>query len=324
MKKLFFILFFLTFFGLLIFADTEPEEVGSLLFLPDSSTKFANEEQARIQLDNAAEYLLGKIINPGQIRVQGYAAVFVNQIESTDISRDRALFVINELQKRGIPNELFSEPIGYGAVDLWGSNANETDRSPNRRVRILLEGTTQALQENVDTEIEIEEAEQAEEVQQEMVQQIEDVQVEEVQREEFAQKNSSKKSRSKFPWMILLLLLVLAALLFLLSKFLKKTTKQDTVSKPAIIKVAASGSATAGVVVKDLYEEILFLAYELYLGRKSYGMDEDPDADWHRAVFEVCAKYEANGYDTYAADGSWWAQWTVKTNNEQRDNRLSE
>jgi hypothetical protein len=311
MKKLFFIFFFLTFFGFLIFADTEPEEIGSLFFLPDSSNRFTNEEQARNLLDNAAEYLLGKNLNPGQIHVQGYAAAFVNQIEPTDISQARALFVINELQKRGIPNELFSDPVGYGEVDLWGSNSNEVDRGPNRRVRILLEGNIPmpTPQEDADTEIQIEDVQE-----EELIEEVQ--QMEELQEEKFMQEKPAGKSRSKFPWIILLLLLAIAALLFFLSLFRKKAVKTDTVNESAIIKEATAGSVAESIVVKDLYDEILFLAYELYLGRKSYGLDEDAEADWHRAVIEVCARYEAKGYETYPADRSWLARRTLAGNNE--------
>jgi len=116
------------------------EEIDFLLFAPDSIDRFANEEQETIHLDNLAKYLLGRNLLPGQISVRGYAAMAHNDIDPMYLSTGRAIFVINELQRRGVPAELFSEPVGHGEVDLWGANITEEDRSPNRRVRIFIDG----------------------------------------------------------------------------------------------------------------------------------------------------------------------------------------
>jgi hypothetical protein len=87
-----------------------------------------------------AKYLVERNLSPGQIHVDGYAAVAANDIDSGILSRERALFVINELQKRGVPERLFTDPVAFGSVDIWGSSVDENERSQNRRVRIFLDG----------------------------------------------------------------------------------------------------------------------------------------------------------------------------------------
>jgi hypothetical protein len=253
---------------------TEQEEVDYLLFMPDSRDRFANEEQAMRQLDTLAEYLKGRELVPGQIQVYGYAASFANDVDATGISRDRALFVINELKRRGVSEDLFSEPVAYGEVDLWGSNTGEGDRSPNRRVRILLDGSflTPAVIQVVEEETIVEEVIVEEEVVQE------------------------GKSCSIFPWILIPLLLLLAALLF----FLLRKKKPVVAAVPIIVSVATS------VTIVNLDEEILFCSYMEYLNRN--GQSEDNYEDWLKAVAFICAKYEADGYQTYYENGSWWAR----------------
>ncbi|MDR0495999.1 MAG: hypothetical protein LBH42_00125 [Treponema sp.] len=135
---------FLFFFAVLVFpAFTDAgiqEELSYLLFHPNSSNHFANEEQGGIQLDNLAIYLKGIDLVPGQILVNGYAAVAENIINPLSLSKNRALFVINELKKRDIPGSVFTDPVAHGSVDLWGSNTDEEDRVLNRRVRIVMNG----------------------------------------------------------------------------------------------------------------------------------------------------------------------------------------
>jgi len=140
MKKLFLLMIAFTLFGLWAFGETsEQEETGFLLFLPNSSSGFVNEGEAMVQLDLLAGYLLNRNLIPGQIQVHGYAAAVKNDIEPVDLSRDRALFVMNELQRRGVPRHLFSKPEAHGEVNFWGSNLSEEERRPNRRVVILLD-----------------------------------------------------------------------------------------------------------------------------------------------------------------------------------------
>ena len=144
MKKVFLKIVFFAFCGFLIFADPafdrfdEYEEIGFFLFLPNSSDSFVNEDHAIIQLDNLAKYLAGMNLTFARIYVIGYAAAALNDIKPADLSRDRALFIINKLQNHGLPYYLFSESVGLGEVDFWGDNTTEEERSPNRRVRILI------------------------------------------------------------------------------------------------------------------------------------------------------------------------------------------
>jgi hypothetical protein len=202
--------------------------------------------------------------------VYGYSAAFANDTDATDISMDRAIFVINELQKRGVSGDFFSDPVAYGAVDLWGGNTDEENRGPNRRVRILLDGNflTPAAIQAVEPEVPISAIDE-EVVDEEVV---------------IVQKVSTEKKCSLFPWILLpLLLLLLLALLLLLLCRKKKT-----------------------VTVVNLDEEIIFCSYMLYLQRN--GQSENAYEDWLKAVAIICAKYEADGYQTYAENGSWWAR----------------
>jgi hypothetical protein len=316
MGKRYFVVVFIVFLGLFAFADTgEQEEIDFLLFLPNSAEKFVEEERAKIQLDNIAKYVLDKKPDSGQIHVYGYTADVVNDIDSVDLSKARALLVINELLKRGMARELFSDPVAYGPVDLWGDNIDENDRIPNRRVRIVLDGTVltpavlATVEPVVEPEIIITRGDDGETVKRESTQ---------------------DKSDSKFPWIILLLLLALAAFLFLLSKLKRKNrTTNPASAKPApaeprvihaspppasviaplIIPAPPDESVTTSEMKVNLDEEIRFRAYELYLLR--YGQNEDEVNDWYRAVTEICGRYDASGYQTYKSDGSWWAKKTM-------------
>jgi len=138
MKKLCFVMLSLIFFWPPAFGDAGEQEICFLLFSPNSSNRFMDEEQEMIHLDKLAAYLLSRNLTPGQIHVHGYAAAAKNDIDPRDLSMERAFFVISELQRRGVPEYLFSHPEAHGEVDIWGSNIGEHDKSPNRRVRIML------------------------------------------------------------------------------------------------------------------------------------------------------------------------------------------
>jgi len=141
-KKISFLFLLCLFVGFFIFGeDIEQEEVGFLLFKPNLSNSFVNEAQAHAQLDTLAKSFLSKNILPGQIHIQGYAATAQNDIDSVNISKSRAVFIMNELQKRGVPRELFAEPVGYGSVNTWGNNVSEDAKKLNRRVRIFLDNS---------------------------------------------------------------------------------------------------------------------------------------------------------------------------------------
>jgi hypothetical protein len=291
MKKLFFAVIFLVFFGFLAFTDTsDQEEVDYLLFALNSSNRFENEGQASIQLDNLANYLTGRNLRAGQIHVYGYSAAAANDIDPVILSRDRASFVINELIKRGVPGESFSDPVGYGSVDLWGSNTNEGDKIPNRRVRIVLNDniiTPNALQV-VDSGARSSNTNDTDD------------------KETITQEKSRSERNSKLPWIILLALFALIAAL-LLSRFRKNAKASKTVAEnqSGIIFAPIAAPVVNSRIVVNLDDEIRNRAYELYQQRN--GQSEDAVADWHTAVSQICARYEADGYQTYAEDGSWWA-----------------
>ena len=199
MKKLCTSMLIFAFLGLPAFGDTGEQEIDFLLFLPNSSNRFVNEEQEMVHLDNLARYLLSRNIAPGQIHVHGYTAAAKNDVEPVELSRDRAFFVINELERRGVPSILFSEPVAHGEVDLWGSNITEGERNPNRRVRIMLDGSYLAAAG-------------------------------------FTAAEETAVQRALFPWRLLLLplLALLAALLFFALKPKKGTTTAAAASEISV------------------------------------------------------------------------------------------
>ena len=319
MKKFLWAIIFFIVIGSFLSAgsDEQTEEIDFLLFLPDRSDLFVNPEQANIQLDNLAKYLAGGTFT--RIYVYGYAAEVSNNVDPFGLSRDRALFVINELQNRGVPQNLFSDPVGYGSVDLWGNNSNEEDRIPNRRVRILADGIliTPALAEQVIPEPQPAQTNNAGETSN-------------------TGGSSADYPEKKSPWWILLLLLIplLAILFYLLSRRKKKAaaeekpiigptsqpveepvnvpisppleeptspplTSPSSSSEPVIVPAVVSGT------IVDLEEEIRFCAYEFFLEHEN--LYRDPEGDWHRAVSQVCSRYEAEGFSTCIKEGRWQA-----------------
>jgi len=323
MKKLSLVSFFLLFIVLFAFSEPEnPEEIDYLLFLPDESNQFVNETQAMIQLDNLAGYLLGKNLTPGQIYVYGYAAFAENDVDPVNLSRERAFFVIGELQRRGVSRNLFSAPVGHGSVYLWGRNTDEDDRSPNRRVRIILDGnivTPETIKES-EPEIVISSADDRESVKYEA---------------------AAEKSGAKLPlWPFLLLhfLVLIAIILFILSRRKKsqaaksaKPVKTKPVkvepmkaeparvepvkAEPAKVEpvkaepVKAKPAKVEPVIIAintvKLDEEIRVRAYELFQERGS--QHGNMAGDWYDALYDVCAKYESAGYSIYFEGDHWWA-----------------
>jgi len=230
MKRPCFVFIFFIFCCISIFCDNEEhEEIDFLLFMPNSGNQFVNEEQALVQLDNLAKYLLNKKPASGQIIIYGYAAYAPNDIEPVDLSRERAVFVINELRKRGVSKDLFSDPVGHGSVYLWGDNSGEDDRKPNRRVRILMggESPTPITPEIVNAEIEKEISENIQE---------EALVVAIVPVAPVTPVDTREKSDFKFPWWILLVLPVLL-ILFLLLK--NKSKKQVHKAEPKNVQAPA-------------------------------------------------------------------------------------
>jgi len=336
MKKLCLLSIFLL-VGFWVFSETEPqEEIDYLLFLPNRSNEFVNQQQAMVQLDNLAKFLNGREIALSQIIIYGYAAVVPNGIDPLTLSKNRAAFVIDELQKRGVAKNLFSDPVGLGEVNTWGSNLNEESRSPNRRVRVVLDGKLivaapagKMIEEVIPEPVIIEE--------------VEVVEIEPV--ETIAPAKVKEPSDFKFPWWLLLPLLLIP-LIALLSKLRKKsgdkpTKPQRVEPRPAPVVAAAppseravaasappaAATTTAPVLTSEglapipagltaayatdrnayyIEEEIRLRAYEYYeLRGGQHGL---MDEDWYKALPEICGKYEALGYSCYTEDGCWWAK----------------
>jgi len=326
MKNIYFILVCFIFCGSSVFAlNDNRKEVDFLLFAPNSGNHFENDDQARIHLDHLAQYLLHKNISPGQIIVYGYAAHAPNDIKADDLARERALFVINELQKRGVSKELFSAPVAYGTVYQWGDNTDEDARKPNRRVRILLDNVVpiQITQEIIEQEIVTAETE---------IPRLEAgssfIEVPEYKpyTPESA-RYAPKKTSINFLWLLLPLLALLAFFLvfFLLGK---RSQKQVYKNKTAIAEPVVSQTRIVPVVAPlpapkpepepkpvpimamstrtvNLEEEIRFRAYELSLPRNGQG--DLRDQDWYNAVREISALYTASGHSVYYEGGNWWA-----------------
>ena len=163
-------------------------------------------------------------------------------------------------------------------MDLWGSNINEEDKIQNRRVRVLVDDNIPALSDAEPEPIKIEYEEAAVE------------------------------SGSAFPWKIVLLLLILAiiaAILFLLLAKKRKKPLEETAEPQKVEEPAAPPVITSESVV-NLEEEIRHRAYFLHLERNDW--NENVEEDWHRAVAEISARYQADGYQVYSADGTWWAR----------------
>jgi hypothetical protein len=304
MKKIYFIIILLTLWGRGAFGDAgEQEEIDFLLFLPNSSDQFADADQAAIHLDTVARYLKGRDILPGQIYVYGYAANVTNDIEPINLSLNRALFVIQELKERGIASYLFADPVGYGPVDLWGGNINESDRSPNRRVRILVENIilTPTLVASEEPAAETPPEEPAEEPIEEPIR----------------QESSTEKSHFSFPWWLLLLaLLAIIVIIFFASRRKKSAPakpipapvrkaeppvepipvpvqKTEPSVKPILVPVQKTESPHEKIKILE-EEEIRLYAYGLY--ERRYGQNGDTVGDWHQSICELTAYYEARGY----------------------------
>jgi len=297
--------------GITVFgADGDYEEIGFLLFTLNSDNEFADAAQAKTHLDSVANYLKSRYILPGQIYVYGYAANANNDLDPVYLSRNRAFFVIQELQKRGIAGDLFADPVGYGSVDLWGSNIDESDKIPNRRVRILLRNISPAVPETVTAEP----AETAETVK---------------PAAEIPTEEPTGKPHFSFPWWLLLL-----PLLILLFVFLAFKRKKDTSDKPApVVKrteppkenipvkpspvferkpeppkedvsvkpspVFAQKHETSPEPPKEKIkileeEEIRLYAYGLY--ERRFGQNGNDVLDWFQSIRELTDRYEALGY----------------------------
>jgi hypothetical protein len=222
---------------------------------------------------------------------------------------------MEELQKRGVSRELFSDPVGYGAVYLWGNNETENNRKLNRRVRVLLDGENPMLitQELFTAETGPPEAEE------------EIFFIETPAAPEIVLNYTPKKTSSGFLWWILPLLaalVVLALLIFFL--LLRKKRSQKTVHKAETVNVhpqitemvivpEPEPAKSVTVFTVNLDEEIRKRAYELSQQRRAAGQGDDDlrDQDWYNAVREISAWYTACGHSVFYDGGCWWASGTV-------------
>jgi len=308
MKKMYLTFIFFAFCGFFAFGDTDmQEEVDFLLFSPNSGNRFENEEQAFIQLNNLAKYLSNKNIRPGQIIVYGYSAYAPNEIKSSDLSIERALTVMYELQKRGISEELFADPVGYGAVYLWGNNDDENTRKLNRRVRVLLndESPIPITQEIINAETAPPKVKTTNPII--------------VQKEPAARKNKHIKSSLPFPWLLLLVLAVFLLLfLLLLGKRSRKSVNNEETAEletrfsqlNTVSKFTPAAKTAMTTYTVNLDEEIRTRAYELYQQRCACWRDGNGDyreQDWYKAVHEISTWYTACGYSVFIDGGCWWA-----------------
>ena len=281
MKKLCLLFVIFALLGGAAVCDTgEQEEIDFLLFVSDSSNRFVNHEQAMIQLDNMARFLLERNPGPGQISVYGYAAAAVNDIDAMGLSRERALFVITELLRRGLSRELFADPVAYGAVDFWGSNADEEGWSQNRRVRILLDGT-------VLTPV--------------LVQAAEPPPLAVVPGP--VNDEAANEPRSAFSWVVFLILIgiaIIAAIIFFAARKKSAAEKPEEAAEPAppkkeavpvVVPVPAAPKEKTYILTD---EEIRCHAYVL-CERRSY-QNGDHTGDWYQSLMELTALYESQGY----------------------------
>jgi len=310
MKKVYFAFIFFVFCGFFIFGDNDKlEEVDFLLFMPNSATRFVNEEQAFIQLNDLALYLSDRNLLPGQISVCGYAAYAPNDIKSVDLSKERALTVIEELQKRGISKELFADPVGYGAVYQWGNNTGENSRKLNRRVRIFLNGESPMPVTNEIITAETEPLKEKAAVVEAPIVEAGKI----IKKETVVPKNISKNSGFKFLWWLLPLLAILFLFFqLLLLLFSEKTRKHknkikneqsQTPVKENVQEFTPEKSVTTWMV--NLDDEIRLRAYELSLERNGSG--DYREQDWYNAVQEISTWYTACGHSVFSNGGSWWA-----------------
>ncbi|MDR2943431.1 MAG: hypothetical protein LBV17_12680 [Treponema sp.] len=261
MKKLY-IIIFLIFWGTVAFADTgNQKEIDFLLFLANSDNQFADNAQAITHLDTVAHYLKGRNILPGQIYVYGYAANVTNNIDPIHLSTNRALFVIHELQRRGIGSNLFADPVGYGQVNLWGGNTNEPDRSPNRRVRILVEDTilTPALAVTEPVAV-------------------------------IPPEKPAEEPSYSFLWWLLPLPLLAAIAAIIFFEYRRKKNAPAKLLPVAVHK--AKPSKEKIIILKE--DVIRLYAYKLYNQRN--GQKGDAVGDWYQSICELTAHYKTLGY----------------------------
>jgi putative multiple sugar transport system substrate-binding protein len=113
-------------------------ELGYLLFAPDS-TNFENYNEAKDLLDQYAKNINEISSKNKQIYINGFTAIYDNNIDPIKLSYDRANIVLQELVSRGISAERFDIAKGNGGTEEWGNNAVSKYRRLNRRVTISID-----------------------------------------------------------------------------------------------------------------------------------------------------------------------------------------
>jgi len=113
-------------------------ELGYLLFLPDS-VDFENYNEAKDLLDQYAKNINEISSKNKQIYINGFTAIYNNDIDPIKLSYDRANIVLQELVSRGISAERFDIAKGNGSTEEWGNNAVSEYRKLNRRVTISID-----------------------------------------------------------------------------------------------------------------------------------------------------------------------------------------
>ncbi len=103
-----------------------------LAFQPDLAVLLPGEEQRLDALSQVLSTLKGRTI-----RVVGYTADVGNPEGEFQLSWARALTIVHELEKRGVPAQSLVYE-GRGASEPLASNATELGREQNRRVEITI------------------------------------------------------------------------------------------------------------------------------------------------------------------------------------------
>jgi hypothetical protein len=119
-------------------STSETKEIGYIIFAPDSAA-FENEFEAKGWLDQYTKNINEVSSKEKQIHINGYTAIFGNDIDPTKLSEDRANIILNELLLRGISSERFDIIERSGGTSKWGNNETSANRRPNRRVTISID-----------------------------------------------------------------------------------------------------------------------------------------------------------------------------------------
>lgn len=119
-------------------STSETKEIGYIIFAPDTAI-FENEVEARILLDQYVKSINDISSNEKQIHINGWTAIFDNDVDPIKLSTDRANVILNELKLRGISEERLDIAKGNGGTSIFGNNNVPEERKLNRRVTISID-----------------------------------------------------------------------------------------------------------------------------------------------------------------------------------------